>query len=195
MINMQYKAMAQKNNYKWKSILLAILILGLLLPVIFFPEIQAVVTGTPASDQLINFPFMPSRPSGTCYVSPNETVTEWKGTSQSRCTVRFGGICVWPIPHEHQTYKVTITDNSVPLRNEKGSVIAATSGDIRSDWLTYDSNSWNELANYSNFGFFRRNPYSDYQPIASNEYVVMVQTRYRLFNNVDSTLGICVEKP
>lgn len=182
-----------ENNPKLKSMLLAAAILTLILPLIFFPQIESIVTGAPARDQLIGFPFNSSQPADTCYVSPNETATAWKSTSYARCRVRFGGMCVWPIQHEHMTYKVTIADGSIPMRNERGKVIAATSGVMRSDWLTYDAAGWNALASIT-YGYFR-NRYDDYQTIAPNEYVVMVQTRYRLFNNVNSTLGICVQKP
>ena len=123
-----------------------------------------------------------------CYVSPSQTVIEWKSMDQTHCRISVKGICVWPIPHKHMTYKVTVNDG-IPLRTTQGKIIAATNGEER-NWLTYDSNSWNSLEN----NLFRKNLYSDFQPIASNEYVVMVETRYRLFNNVDSTLGICTQQ-
>ncbi len=181
------------NNFKPGSILLAAVILVLLLPLIFLPEIESVVAGAPAWDQLTGSPSSSGRPAGTCYVSPNETITPWKGTFYTRCYIRFGSMCLWPIAREHLTYKITINDGSTPMRDARGSVIAATNSIIRSDWLTYDANSWNALAN-ARHGYFQ-NRYDDYQTIAPDEYVVMVQTRYRLFNNVDSTLGICVQKP
>jgi len=125
-----------------------------------------------------------------CHVSPSQTVVEWKSsTSQVRCRISFEGICVWPIPHRHVTYKVTVSDGT-PLRSRNGSVIPAINGEQKRGWLTYDSTSWNALEN-NPFGKYH---YSDFEPVASNEYVVMVETRYRLFSDVDSTLGICVQQ-
>ena len=100
-------------------------------------------------------------------------------------------MCIWPIPHRHVTYKVTV-DNGVPLRTRWGGVIPAINGEEKTGWLTYDANSWNALPNKP----FRRNSYKydNFEPIASNEYVVMVETRYRLFNDVDATLGICMQQ-
>ena len=124
-----------------------------------------------------------------CYVSPGQKVVEWKSASyRTGCGLSVAGICVWPIPHKHVTYKVTVNDG-IPLQTTDGKVIAATNGEER-NWLTYDSKSWNAIPNKR----FERYIYSDFQPIASNEYVVMVQTRYRLFNDVDSTLGICIQQ-
>ena len=124
-----------------------------------------------------------------CYISPGQKVDEWKSsTSQGRCRMNVGGKCIWPIPHKHVTYKVTV-DEATPLRTRWGSVIPAINGVEERGWLTYDSTSWNKLEN-NPFGKYE---YSDFEPIASNEYVVMVETRYRLFNDVDSTLGICTQ--
>jgi hypothetical protein len=125
-----------------------------------------------------------------CYVSPGQTVVEWKSsTYQGHCRISFGGICVWPIPRKHVTYKVTV-DDGAPLRTRRGSIIPAIDGEEKRDWLTYDSTSWNALEN-NPFGKYQ---YSDFEPVASNEYVVMVETRYRLFSDVDSTLGICIQQ-
>ena len=125
-----------------------------------------------------------------CHVSPGQKVVEWKSsTSQSRCWINIRGICIWPIPHKHVTYKVTV-DEGIPLRTRWGSVIPAINGEEIRGWLTYDSASWNKLEN-SPYGKYE---YSDFEPIASNEYVVMVETRYRLFYDVDSTLGICTQQ-
>jgi hypothetical protein len=127
--------------------------------------------------------------SKPCYVSPGQTVVAWKSaTLPRRCRESIAGVCIWPIPHNHDTYKVTVNDG-IPLRTEQGNVIAAVNGEERSNWVTYDSESWNALPNNR----FERYQFSDFEPIAPNEYVVMVETRYRLFNNVDSTLGICVQ--
>ena len=129
--------------------------------------------------------YLPSQ----CYVSPGQKVVEWKSaTYREHCSTSVFGICVWPIPHKHVTYKVTI-EESVPLRTRWGSVIPAINGEEKRDWLTYDANSWNALPT-KRFGKYR---YTDFEPIASNEYVVMVETRYRLFSDVDATLGICTQ--
>jgi len=123
-----------------------------------------------------------------CYVSPDQTVVEWKSsTYQEGCRTSIVGICVWPIPHKHTTYKVTVKDGT-PLQTADGKVVAATNGEER-NWLTYDANSWNALENKP----FIKNVYTDFEPIASDEYVVMVETRYRLFSDVDTSLGICIQ--
>lgn len=100
----------------------------------------------------------------------------------------IAGVCILPIIRRHVSYKVTVTEG-IPLRDSHGNVIPETNGERR-DWLTYDSTAWNTLRNDS---FWNR--YINYEPIAADEYVVMVQTRYRLFNNVVSTLGICTQQP
>jgi hypothetical protein len=66
--------------------------------------------------------------------------------------------------------------------------VAIAKGKVRS-WSVYDAESWNAMEN--NPRIKRR--YPDYEKIASNEYVVLVETRYRLFNNVESTLRICAQ--
>ena len=124
-----------------------------------------------------------------CTVPAGQTVVEWKSMNQRYCRYSLGGICVWPFHHKHLTYKVTVNEG-VPLRNRFGKVIAATNGETKSNWTTYDSTSWNAMENYP----YRKNRYTDFEPIASNEYVVMVQTRYRLFADVESTLGICIQQ-
>jgi len=98
-------------------------------------------------------------------------------------------MCAWPISQGHVTYKVTVK-NGIPLRSEGGSVIAAANGKMQKHWETFDANSWKAL--YTNY--LHEYELLDYEPIASNEYVVMVETRYRLFNDVESTIGICVQK-
>ena len=125
-----------------------------------------------------------------CYVPSDQTVVEWKSTYWARCRISIDGFCIWPIPHKHMTYKVTV-NSGTPLRDRSGEVIPAISGQERSDWLTYDSTGWNALQ----YDPRRKNRYLDYEPIASNEYVVMVETRFRLLNNVDSSLGICMQQP
>jgi len=128
-------------------------------------------------------------PSEQCYVSPGQSVVEWKsGTTHQRCRESIAGICVWPIQHKHVTYKVTVNDG-VPIRARWGRVIPAIDEQMMG-WETYDSTSWNRLENNP----YGRYEYSDFEPIDTNEYVVMVQTRYRLFNDVESTLGICTQQ-
>jgi hypothetical protein len=128
--------------------------------------------------------------SRQCYVSPGQTVVEWKSaTSQFHCISSIGGICIWPIPHEHVTYKVTVSEG-IPLKTRYGNIIPAINGEEQRRWLTYDSTSWNALENNPSGKY----AFADFEPIASNEYVVMVETRYRLFNDVDSTLGICIQQ-
>ncbi len=123
----------------------------------------------------------------TCTVSDEQTVVRWKSTYRVRCELSIAAYCVWPLPYSHVTYKVTAGD-SVPLRNRSGKVIAAVRGQRRR-WLTYDAAAWNALERSS------RGPrYIDFEPINTSEYVVMVETRYRLFEDVESTLGVCVEE-
>ena len=129
--------------------------------------------------------YLPSQ----CYVSPGQKVVEWKSaTYREHCRISVFGICVWPIPHKHVTYKVIVEDG-VPLRTRWGRIIPAINGEEKRDWLTYDTNSWNALPTKR----YGRYSYTDFEPIASNEYVVMVETRYRLFSDVDATLGICTQ--
>jgi hypothetical protein len=92
---------------------------------------------------------------------------------------------MWPFHRRHSTYKVTV-DQGIPLRNEKGKVIPIANRIIR-QWAVYDSATWNALANMP----ARKARYIDYETIADNEYVVIVETRYRLFHNVENTLRIC----
>ncbi len=105
------------------------------------------------------------------------------------CKISIRGVCVWPIRRRHITYKVTVPDG-VPLRDGNGRVIPAAKGEKR-DWLVYDAASWKTLGDDP----VERARYPDYEPIAENEYVVAVETRYQWFNDVESTLGICVQKP
>jgi hypothetical protein len=85
---------------------------------------------------------------------------------------------------------VTVEDG-VPLQTRWGKIIPAINGEEKKDWLTYDANSWNALPNqpFRRYGYV----YNDFEPIAPNEYVVMVETRYRLFSDVAATLGICTQ--
>lgn len=119
-----------------------------------------------------------------CLASRGQTVVKWKDQQ-------------WPCRHwwsigcrrKHSTYKVTLNEG-VPLRDERGLPVVLASGKIRK-WAVYDSRAWNGMKK----GSWQRESYPDYEPIAENEYVVMVQTRYRLFHNVEAQLRICTEKP
>lgn len=165
--------MTNKTNYLFKSILTAAVIL---LVVSFLP---------PPFSLAGNFGQLEDK----CFVSLGQTVVEWKSIDETRCRHSVAGICVWPIPHRHVTYKVTVSDG-IALRNRHGNVIPAINGEMKRYWLTYDSTTWNALED-NPFG----DRYTDFEPIAANEYVVMVQSRYRLLNNVESTLGICMQQP
>lgn len=76
------------------------------------------------------------------------------------------------------------------MRDERGRPIPVAGGKIRK-WETYDSITWNELEKHRS-GWKR---VDDYEPIAENEYVVLVETRYRLLYNVQANLRICTQKP
>jgi hypothetical protein len=125
----------------------------------------------------------------TCYASPNQTVVQWKYMYWFPCQLSWKGICFWPIRRRHITYKVTLNEG-VPVRNEHGQVIPVAKGKVR-NWLVYDAKTWNALENNP----VVKNRFPDYEPIASNEYVVEVETRYWLFNDVESTLRLCTEQP
>ena len=75
------------------------------------------------------------------------------------------------------------------MRDENGDPIPAASGKIRT-WAVYDSAAWNDFENQPRL----KNRYPDYEPIAENEFVVLVETRYRLFNNVEANLRICTKE-
>lgn len=123
-----------------------------------------------------------------CSVSPGQTVVKWKDMYWFPCNYSWKGYCLWPIRRRHSTYKVTLTEN-IPMRDEKGEVIIIANGE-RMNWTVYDSTDWNELVSYPD----EKNRYVDYEPIAENEYVVLVQTRYRWFHDVEATLRICTQK-
>ncbi len=124
-----------------------------------------------------------------CGTSQGQTVVKWKDMYWFPCKLTWNGYCIWPIRRKHSTYKVTVNEG-VPIRDEKGLLIIVADGKIRK-WTAYDSTAWNGLENYPS----QKSRYLDYEPIAENEYVVLVETRYMLFHNVEDTLRICVEKP
>jgi hypothetical protein len=165
--------MTNKTNYLFKGILMTTV---LWIAILSLP-------------QTFSSLYNSARPKDKCFVSSGQTVVKWKSIDETPCRYSVAEVCVWPIPHRHITYKVTVS-NGTALRDRRGNVIPTTNGEMRSDWLAYDSTTWNVLK-YNTF----RNRYTDFEPITANEYVVMVQTRYRLFNNVESTLGICTQQP
>lgn len=125
-----------------------------------------------------------------CSVSSDQTVVQWLDMYWYPCRLSWRGICIWPpFRRRHITYKVAV-NSGVPLRDEKGRPIAIANGKVRT-WEVYDSTAWNQIAEIPR----QLARYPDYKPIAPNEYVVMVETRYRLFNDVESTLGICIQHP
>jgi hypothetical protein len=123
-----------------------------------------------------------------CVASPGQKVVKWKDEYWFPCHYSWKGFCLWPIQRKHSTYKVTITDG-IPVRDDRGKVIPIANG-IRKNWTVYDSIYWNALEDFP----IKKKRYSGYELIADNEYVVIVETRYRLFNDVESTLRICTQK-
>lgn len=119
-----------------------------------------------------------------CFASQGQTVVKWKDQ-------------YWPCQNwwsircrrKHSTYKVTVNEG-ISLRDENGIPVVIAGGKIRK-WAVYDSTAWNGMEKYS----WERKRYPDYQPVAENEYVVIVETRYRLFHNVEANLRICTQKP
>lgn len=99
------------------------------------------------------------------------------------------GICLWPIEHKHTTYKVTVAEGNA-VCDQHGNVISTADGEIRK-WGVYNSINWNALEKDP----VEKRKYPNYEPVADNEYVVEVETRYRLFHKVESTLRICTQMP
>jgi len=124
-----------------------------------------------------------------CLASQGQTVVKWKDMYWPPCKYSWSGHCIWPIRRRHSTYKVIVIEG-IPLRNENGMPIPTASGKVRK-WLVYDSPIWNGLEDFS----AKKRSYPDYEPIADNEYVVVVETRYRLFHKVEATLRICTQTP
>ena len=127
------------------------------------------------------------KPDPTCYTSEGQTVVRWKSMYYGSCRLAWNGNCIWPIHRPHNTYKVTVNEG-VPVRNENGQLFPVAEGKIRK-WQVYDSTLWNSLGNKASR--WRRIP--DYEPIAENDYVVEVETRYWLFHNVEANLRICTQ--
>lgn len=121
--------------------------------------------------------------------SHGQTVVKWKDMYWFPCKYSWKGYCLWPLRRKHVTYKVTV-NKGTPLRDEKGMPIAAAGGKTRT-WTVYDAAAWNGIENRP----WEKKRYPDYEPIADNEYVVLVETRYRLFHSVENTLQVYTEKP
>ena len=129
----------------------------------------------------------PSSTEADCIASESQTVVRWKDMYWYPCEYSWNGFCLWPIRRKHITYKVTVTEG-VPLRDSEGRVIPIASGEKR-NWSVYDSVEWNALQNSTD----KIHRFPDYEPIADNEFVVLVETRYRLFNDVITNLRICTQ--
>lgn len=122
-----------------------------------------------------------------CPAPSSQTVVRWKDMYWYPCQYSWNGICLWPIRRKHITYKVTVHEG-VPWRDENGLAVAVAGG-IKKDWTVHDAVTWNSLVNDPD----TKNRFQDYEPIANNEFVVLVETRYRWFNNVESTVRICTQ--
>jgi len=130
----------------------------------------------------VSLPLFRAEPD--CFASQGQTVVKWKDQ-------------YWPCKHwwsircrrKHGTYKVTVNEG-IPVHNENGMPIPMAGGKIR-NWTVYDSTTWNGLEDFS----AKKIRYPDYEPIADNEYIVVVETRYRLFHQVEATLRICTQTP
>ncbi len=105
-----------------------------------------------------------------CSVSPGQTVVRWKGMYWFPCEYSWNGWCLWPIRRKHITYKVTVTEG-IPVRNAEGQVIPVAGGKIR-EWAVRDAAEWNAIENQPK----QKLRFPDYEPIADNEYVVLVET-------------------
>ena len=128
-----------------------------------------------------------SKSERDCSAPDGQTVVKWKDLYYIPCKRSWVGFCLWPIRRKHYTYKVTITAG-IPVRDERGKVVLIASGK-RKKWEVYDSTAWNALENIPR----KKNRFLGYEPIADNEYVVIVETRYVLFNDVESSLRICTQ--
>jgi len=129
-----------------------------------------------------------SQAKSDCFASEGQTVVRWKDMFWHPCKYSWKGICLWPIRRKHITYKVTVNEGTA-VRDENGDPIAVASGKIQ-NWAVYDSTAWNGLEEKPR----EKNRYPEYEPIADNEYVVLVETRYRLFNKVEGNLRICTRE-
>jgi hypothetical protein len=130
-----------------------------------------------------------STTSSDCISAQEQTVVRWKDMFWYPCKYSWNGICLWPIRRKHITYKVTVSEG-IPVRNEEGAPIPVAGGQTR-EWQVYDAAAWNGFETDP----VRKNRFPAYEPIADNEFVVLVETRYRWFNKVEDNLRICTEKP
>jgi len=123
-----------------------------------------------------------------CIASQGQTIVKWKD-QYWQCRHWWSPYCIWPIRRKHRTYKITVSEG-IPVRNEKGMPVPVASGKIRA-WTIYDAAAWNELEKRP----AEKKRYQDYERIADNEYVVVVETRYWLFHDVEANLRLCLQKP
>ena len=152
-------------------------------------QIAHMVTSMPSSS-LTSSPDSTFDQESECSATSDQTIVEWKDMYWFSCKLSWHGICIWPpFRRRHVTFKVTL-NGEIPIRDEKNSPIVIANGK-RKNWLVYDSTSWNQIAESPR----HLARYPEYEPILPNEYVVMVETRYRLFNDVESTLEICTQLP
>lgn len=129
-----------------------------------------------------------SNAKSDCFASESQTVVRWKDMFWYPCKYSWKGICFWPIRRKHITYKVTV-NQGIPMRDEDGAPIPIAEGKIR-NWAVYDAATWNGFEEQPS----QKRRFPGYEPIADNEYVVLVETRYRLFNKVEDHLRICTQK-
>lgn len=157
--------MASKNVNKYISVILAAIF-------------SALVTSS--------IPLFSAKPA--CSTSSGQTVVKWKSMYWFPCKYLWNGICLWPLQRRHSTYKVTVSEG-IPLHDENGKAIPIASG-VKKKWVIYDSTEWNAFENHPAV----KRKFPDYERIADNEFVVVVETRYKLFHDVESTLRICTQE-
>lgn len=129
------------------------------------------------------------RVESKCFASQGQTVVRWKDLYYGSCKRTWNGYCIWPLRRPHSTYKVTVNEG-IALRDERRLPIPMAGGKVRK-WEVYDATTWNGFQ--SRPSKLKRFP--DYEPIAENEYVVLVETRYRLLHDVEANLRICTQNP
>jgi len=186
--------MSNKTNFTQINVLMAIgfgiIILSFLTTTGVPTQSQSAFTVASMSISPLSSSYSTQDIENECSNSSEQTVVQWKDMYWYPCQLSWRGFCIWPpFRRRHITYKV-IVNSGIPLRDENNLPIAIANGKTRT-WEVYDSNAWNQIAESPR----HLARYPDYEPIASNEFVVLVETRYRLFNDVESTLGICVQPP
>ena len=158
--------------------------------VIVFPlhHVSANMLTTMPSSSQTSPPGSVQNSENDCSSTSEQTVVQWLDMYWYPCRLSWRGICIWPpFRRRHITYKVTL-NGVTPALDKNGNPIVIAKGKVR-NWSIYDSNAWAKIAE-SPREFAR---YPDYKPIQDNEYVIMVETRYRLFNDVESTVRICTK--